>query len=280
MSNLDDVPALSPEAKAFLRSHAQTGEPDAEALERGRSRLHRPVYRTAKIETRARPVRAAPNLKAFAAAAMVALVAGSGVLLLMTDWHPSESPIPPIIRIMAAYDSGNLDEALSVAQHCYEPRCLQLYRDIEHARTLIDHVEMLQDAQLEELLAIDSAIRSVEGGVSAYGPRSRVAPPSRQTGSEARAVELELLIDSARLASRRGHQRGAVSLLNRCLMLDSASLACTRQLASAYASMAQNGDRVALRQAREYYLRYLRIAPSDDPYVPKVRNILESAPPE
>lgn len=47
--NLDDVPELSPEAKAFLQAHAQTGEPSAEALERGRSRLHRPVYRTTKM---------------------------------------------------------------------------------------------------------------------------------------------------------------------------------------------------------------------------------------
>ena len=38
-------------------------------------------------------------------------------------------------------------------------------------------------------------------------------------------------------------------------------------------------DARAFRMARGYSLRYLDIAPADDPYVPKIRAILEASPP-
>ena len=276
MSNLDDVPELSPEAKAFLQQHAQTGEPSAEALARGRSRLQRPVYRVARVENRVRPERSWRALKMIAAAAMVAIAVGAGGMGLMHSRERSKAA--SVAQIGEAYRQNRFEEALSLARRCGEPVCLHLFDDLNRARSLVERFDTLTPGELAELRTLEFSIRSWGDPDHVMNPRFHPRDLS-QTSTGSSPLPPGLLASDAKDAMKSRNYRGAVMLSTRCLTLDPKSLQCTRLLASAYALIsAEDNDVNALRQSRAYYEHYLEIAPADDPYVEKIRNILQSAP--
>lgn len=96
-----------------------------------------------------------------------------------------------------------------------------------------------------------------------------LALPTRR--AVAQVDSTEKLIAEAKSLLEEAALTSALNRLKQCLKIDPSHLGCTRLTASTYAKM---GD---YKTAREYYELYLRVAPLDDPYVVKIRTILDNA---
>ena len=92
------------------------------------------------------------------------------------------------------------------------------------------------------------------------------------------AAQTEKLATEAKAFNKSKTFPPALDRLKQCLRLDPNNLACIRLTASVYASISQNENSPEdLKRARDYYELYLKVAPPDDAYVDRIRNILSGA---
>ncbi len=168
MSDTEEVPELSAEAKAFLGKHQATGEPSAEGLERGQQRI-------ASL-ARGAPLRRRPLLppEVMAAAAVVTLLLGAQGLYLVLRTPPV--PVPQtqpepvaafpsgeaeVNAISAAWSAGDLDTAGRLAsKHCQSAACRPLATELSRALGLAARVEKLAIPELDELASFDAKLSS------------------------------------------------------------------------------------------------------------------------
>ena len=174
MSDTEDVPELSAEAKAFLTRHQATGEPSAEGLERGRQRVVS-LARGAPSSRRRRPL-LPPEVMAAAAVVIVLLGAQGMYLVFRTppvaevkpDSVPSlvEGPVAvmesgelEVKAISAAWTAGDLDSAGRLAsRHCQSGVCRPLATELTRALGLAARVDTLLGPELDELAAFDGRL--------------------------------------------------------------------------------------------------------------------------
>lgn len=93
------------------------------------------------------------------------------------------------------------------------------------------------------------------------------------------AAEAQALLDEATGFSKSKNYESAALRLERCIKVAPMFHPCYRMLGSTYARLAaRDGSQADMEKARKYYERFIEVAPPDDEYVPKVRQILEAAP--
>ena len=104
----EQVPELSAEAKAFLAGHETTGEPTAEALERGRLRMEGAPAQAAAAPMKPPPLQLRTRRTLFppevlAAAAVVVLLLGAQALYLVlrAPIAPAAEPVADVKPIEA-----------------------------------------------------------------------------------------------------------------------------------------------------------------------------------
>ena len=164
MSDTEDVPELSAEAKAFLRKHQATGEPSAEGLERGRQRV---VSLERGTPSRRRPLFPA---EVMAAAAVVTLLLGAQGLYLALRTPPVPEPKPEPVAVLsagevevsaiaAAWTAGDLDTAGRLAsKHCQTAACRPVATELTRALGLAARLDTLMVPELDELASFDAKL--------------------------------------------------------------------------------------------------------------------------
>jgi len=283
MSDLDPVPELEPEAKAFLEKHAATGEPSADQLARTRALMLKPaVVRTTPPPKRQRPSWL-PNEVLAAAAVLVLLLGVQGARWALhdetsaTQVHAVKATVGTAREsfeekaVRDAYRAGELDGATRlVKEHCKAEACKVLATTLAQAVALWDRFDSLSQAERSQLAELDSDLAG--GGESVL--RQRLIAPA----SVAASPEAERLFAEAMTARKEQRFEAAVSALQRCIRVAPAYHPCYRLLGSVYASIALRDNSLADRvRAQQFYERFLELAPPDDEYVPKVRAILDAA---
>jgi tetratricopeptide (TPR) repeat protein len=278
----EEVPELSPEAKAFLSRHAATGEPSADALARGRQRLASPAV--PRVVRAMRYSRLPPEV--MAAAAVVAVLAGAQLLYLAfrTPKIAASSPEvktvdPDLEAIGEAWRAGDFTGASRLAsQDCRSAACAPLASELAVMIGLARNPEALSDDAFEKLSAFDKKLSN--GRDSALGRllenrnrRLALVPPSPAALSEA-----EALFDEAMRERKEKNYERAVLRLEKCIEIAPGHHPCYRLLGSTYAALATRDQSAAdMEKARKYYEKYVAVAPPEDEYTPKVRAILEAA---
>jgi tetratricopeptide (TPR) repeat protein len=286
MSDLDPVPELEPEAKAFLEKHAATGEPSADQLARTKALMLKPsAVRTTPPPKRQRPSWL-PNEVLAAAAVLVLLLGVQGARWALheetavtqgPDVHAVKATVGTAREsfeekaVRDAYRAGELDGATRLAkEHCKAEGCKPLATTLAQAVAMWNRFESLSPVERVQLAELDGDLAG--GGESVL--RKRLIAPV----SVAASPEAERLFAEAATARKEKRFEAAVSALERCIRVAPAYHPCYRLLGSTYAGIAMRDDSVADRdRARAYYERFLELAPPDDEYVPKVRAILEVA---
>lgn len=98
------------------------------------------------------------------------------------------------------------------------------------------------------------------------------APPPTQKNPEA-----EALYKQGNDERKVGNYESALLQLERCVKIAPTYAPCYRALASAYASIGARDQSLNEQQkARKNYERYLELVPPNDPYAPRVREILDA----
>ncbi len=298
MSDPEEVPQLSAEAKAFLDGHAQTGEPSADALERGRLRLV-----SAPLEAAARPAKRRSTLfppEVMAAAAVVTLLLGAQALYLvlrapiaaepvaeMTPVEPKAAENKPaeviepmndgaeLDAVAEAWRTGDFEGAARLAsQACHSAGCAPLDAQLPKMLGLVQSIGALSAAQRDELAAFDEALTgSRDSALRRQLDALRPAPPLSAASKQAKR-----LFEEARTEKEAKHFERAALRLEKCIKLDPSWHPCYRMLGSVYASIAgRDQSALAMEKARRAYENFLEVAPPGDDYVPKVKVILEAA---
>ncbi|MDP2269164.1 MAG: pilus assembly protein N-terminal domain-containing protein [Archangium sp.] len=245
MSDTEEAGELSAEAKAFLAGHETTGEPSAEALERGRVRLEGAPLAVAAALMKPQQPRSRRTLfppEVLAAAAMVSLLLGAQALYLAF-----RAPTAPVAEPVA--------EVTPV-----EPK-----REAEPAEVTNQVLEEKKEAA-EAPVKVDVELNAV-------------AAAWRQGDFEgARRLAGRLYEEGKNERTRKNFEAAALRF-QKCIKADPRYHPCYRQLGSVYASIAmRDQSAVAMEQARRAYEDFLDVAPPDDAYYPKVKAILELAP--
>ncbi|MFZ5441085.1 MAG: FHA domain-containing protein [Myxococcota bacterium] len=107
----------------------------------------------------------------------------------------------------------------------------------------------------------------------------KVAPPPVPK-SDAKLVEAEALYKEANDEKKAKNFERAAIRVEKCMKVAPQYAPCYRLAGVIYASLAQRDGTAADRdKARKYYERFLEVADPDDEFVPKVRALLEQAPP-
>ncbi|MDX2013566.1 MAG: serine/threonine-protein kinase [Myxococcaceae bacterium] len=115
--------------------------------------------------------------------------------------------------------------------------------------------------------------RSSAGGVVIDGTQAPTTERARSPAGTQGPVDQ--LLAEARAANKERRYGVAIQLLNRCLQLDSLNPECNVLLASTYAGRgAQDSSESDNQRARQYYLRFLAVAPADDQRRPRIQAIL------
>ncbi len=103
---------------------------------------------------------------------------------------------------------------------------------------------------------------------------SASAIPPQDAGTPTEAS----LLEEGRRAREDGDHARAAKVLGRCVSLNPKNADCTLALAAAYASLGSETNQEAdSTKALELYQRFLKLAPPDDPRVPRVRALLLGA---
>jgi tetratricopeptide (TPR) repeat protein len=296
----NEVPALDPESKAFLARHQQTGEPSAEALERGLRRLSAPATtgtpKLASVKPLPRARRPILPPEAMAAAAVVVLLLG-GQGLYLAFRHPAvTAPIPPkgvdvnptelgaraadpdVKAVAEAWRAGDFETARHLAaRECNSDACGSLKSELAQMLGLAEHLETLSPDERAQLAAFDKKLS--DGRDSALRRmlenQKRPAPPPDSAEALARAQKL---FEEARESKRLKNSEAAVVQLEECVTIAPSFPPCYRLLGSVYAMIAaQNQSAGDMERARRAYQTFLEVAPEDDEYVPKVTAILAAA---
>lgn len=307
MSETEEVPELSAEAKAFLTGHVTTGEPTAEALERARARLMEAPVEAAAAPMKAPPLylhqrkrRAIVPPEVMAAAAVVVLLLGAQALYLVlrTPIAPAVEPVAEVEvkpaepkkeekkklevaqggdvaelkAVAAVWRSGDYEGARRLASfHCDSPGCAPLAKELSRVLDIIQGSEQLSDEKVEELAAFDE---SLGGSALRRKLEARKLTPS----SPDALVLAERLFEQGREEKKAKNFEAAVMRFEKCLKIAPRYHPCYRMLGSAYAAIAaRDGSALDMEKARKAYERFLDVAPPEDEYYPKVEAILDAA---
>lgn len=276
MSDHDEVPSLTPEAKAFLDQHATTGEPSAEALARVRERVLSPG-RPAPATPAPLPEKRSwwPHEVMAAAAVLLFLVGAQGLYLYFRT--PAQSA--EVKAVVEAYRAGDVEGAHRMAsQSCSDAACKPLASSLSQALGLSKRLESLSPRELGQLAALDAQL--AEGSDTALGLRiaqRRQGLPLQPPPGEVLATAEQLFKEGSEEKRARNFEQ-AVLRLEKCIQIDPGYHACYRLLGSVYASIASRDQSASdMEKARHSYQRFLEVAPPDDEYVPKVQAILDQA---
>lgn len=154
-------------------------------------------------------------------------------------------------------DSGELDKAQTQLQAAASATLL---------RARYDELEARRAKLVKEKIAANTKVEPPKN------PPPVNPPPAKVN------AEVESLLQEGNEFKKKKNLEGAVIRFERCIKLDPKFHACYRQLASTYASIAsRDQSQPDMEKAKKYYERFLEVAPPDDDYVPKVKQILEQA---
>lgn len=303
MSDHDEVPDLSPEAKQFLERHERTGEPTAAGLARGQQRVAALAQGAAPARLRKRRPLVPPEVTA--AAAVVAIVLGVQVLYLALRAEPVEvvsspAPVPAPVpleskvalpqvappadldtkALVGAWRSGDLEGANRLASRdCSSETCRPLASDVLRAVDLARRLDTLTPGELDELGLLDAKL--ADGPSTSLGrlvAKRQIGVGGSRPLSPAARAEAEQLYAEARDEHRAKNYERAAMRVEKCIKIAPSYHPCYRMLGSVYASIAARDQSAAdMEKARRYYERFLEVAPPDDEYVPKVQAILDQA---
>ena len=285
MSEPDEVPELSPEAKSFLAKHEGTGEAPVDGLERGRQRLAAVGRGSTPARRTARRRWLAPEV--MAAAAVVALVLGVQLLYLVfrapaplevkTPEPVTKRGDPEVDAVVAAWRTGNFDGASQlVSTACSSEACRPLAADLNSAVRLARRIDSLSAGELDELGVLDLKLAAGrESLVSKLLMKHGVVDAPLEPAARA---EAERLLAEATDEKRAKNYERALIRLQQCIKTAPAFHPCYRLMGSVYASIA-NRDQSAsdLEKARQSYEKFLELAPADDEYRARVQAILQAA---
>jgi tetratricopeptide (TPR) repeat protein len=106
----------------------------------------------------------------------------------------------------------------------------------------------------------------------------KVDPVKPPVVANAKTQEAEALFKEASDEKKAKNFERAVVRLEKCIKIAPQHHPCYRLLGSVYASIATRDQSAGdMEKARKFYERFLDVAPPDDEYVPKVKQILDAA---
>ena len=283
MSDLDEGGELSPEAKAFLSRHQNTGEPSKAALERVQHKLTAPSAPATQAKVlplrRKRPM-LPPEV--MAAAAVVTLLLGGQLVYLLIRKQPIAAMPAEVATkgsrevqaITAAWNAGDFAQVQRLAsRECASDECRPLATELNKMLERAKRVESLTAEEHEELLQFN--LKLSEGKDTALSQQLNAI-----TGGLPRAEQLvlgEKLFNEAWAEKKAQNFERALVHLQKCVKTAPAYFQCYRLLGSVYASIAMRDQSAPdTDRARQMYETFLEVAPPDDAYVPKVTAILEA----
>lgn len=299
MSETEELPELSAEAKAFLAGHEKTGEPAADALERARLRLggtasEVPAAPLKVLQSRTRRTLFPPEVMAAAAVVTLLLGAQALYLVLRSPIAPAAEPVAEVktpeasaaevkkalgaaprdeAAVAAAWRRGDYEGARRLAsQDCRSAGCAQLDSELAKMVGLAQSVGTISHEELSQLAAFDETLA---GGDSVLRRQleARKVPPITPAAS----LTAERLFEEGKLEKTRKKFDAAALRFEECIEIDPAYHPCYRMLGSVYAHIAsRDSSAIAMDKARGAYQDYLKVAPPDDEYSPKVKAILDS----
>lgn len=109
-------------------------------------------------------------------------------------------------------------------------------------------------------------------------PDKQPPPTNVDKKNDPKVAEAESLYKEASEEKKAKNFERAAIRAEKCIKLVPSYHPCYRMLGSVYASIATRDQSANdMEKAKKYYERFLEVAPPDDEFVPKVRNILEQA---
>lgn len=161
-----------------------------------------------------------------------------------------------------ALDAGDLDKAKTQLDSAMDTRLLRpRYDELEARRS-------------------DEVKRKLEAGKKPDQPKPDQPKPDQPKPDKVpkATAEAQALLDEASMLNKGKSYEASVIRLERCIKIAPMFHPCYRVLGSTYAKIAtRDSSQNDMEKARKYYERYLEVAPPDDEYVPRVRQILEAA---
>jgi tetratricopeptide (TPR) repeat protein len=294
----EEVPELDAEAKSFLARHQQTGEPSPEALARVAQKLTAPApapeVKLASVTRlpQRRPM-FPPEVKAAAAVVIVLLGAQATYLALRQREVVADDPYdapqpkpaqpeakldpktpdPQLSAVVAAWRAGDFDGARRLAsRECSSAACGEVSGELAEMLDLARRVDQLSYQERDRLRSFD---KKLSNGLDSVLQRrlDQLPPPDPETLASAKK-----LFDSANVEKKAKNFERAALGLEKCVKLAPTYYPCWRLMGSVYASIAaRDQSAIAMERARVAYKQFLKVAPPDDEYVPKVAAILEAA---
>lgn len=304
MSETEELPELSAEAKAFLAGHEKTGEPAADALERARLRLggtanEVPAAPLKVLQSRTRRTLFPPEVMAAAAVVTLLLGAQALYLVLRSPIAPAAEPVAEVktpeasaaevkkalgaaprdegadlAAVAAAWRRGDYEGARRLAsQDCRSAGCAQLDSELAKMVGLAQSVGTISHEELSQLAAFDETLAGSDS-VLRLQLEARKVPPVTPAAS----LKAERLFEEGKLEKTRRNFDAAALRFEECIEIDPGYHPCYRMLGTVYASIAtRDSSAIAMDKARGAYQDYLKVAPPDDEYSSKVKAILDSA---
>ncbi|MEW5740556.1 MAG: FHA domain-containing protein [Myxococcota bacterium] len=222
---------------------------------------------------------------AAAKAAIEKKLAEAKVAIATLEWNKAEvllndckldGQVHPEARTLLAQMDGEkgVKVALEAAAAALEAG------DLEKAKTQLDSArdtKLLRERydDLEARRAEAVKLKLAQKTPEKPPDKAPVKPPEPPKGS----AEAQALLDEATALSKGKNYEAAALRLERCIKVAPMFHPCYRVLGSTYARLAaRDSSAQDMDKARKYYERYLEVAPPDDEFVPKVRQILEAAP--
>lgn len=127
------------------------------------------------------------------------------------------------------------------------------------------------EARRKELVELAIAEQKRKAELAKANPPTPPPPPQPSSDDK-----VKTLLEQARAELKGGQFTTAITLLTDCLKLDKQNADCTVLLGSTFAKRgSQDNNAKDNEKAKEYYQRFLQIAPKDDRRRPKVEELLK-----
>lgn len=271
----DELAPPSPEALQFLKDNDEVGTPTPAELRRVRERV------LSATEEKAPPRRAwlPPEVWAVAAVVLVAVVAQL-VYLSLREGEPVATEGGDAFA-EAWLKQSRADGEAALAK-CDTPQCRVRGSKMLAAMTLKERIGTAEENDLKFLETFDEDLsRGARSPIAEEIAKRRRELAERDARPKPAVVnvEAEALFNKGRALSKQQEYDEALEQLETCVSLHSLYPPCWRQLGSVAASLAARDRSVKMQErARQAYTRYLELAPPEDPFVPRIAEILEAAP--
>ena len=109
-------------------------------------------------------------------------------------------------------------------------------------------------------------------------PEPKVETPKPEPVAAKADPEAEALFREASVEAKANNFERAALRLEKCVKIAPTYHPCYRLLGSVFASISSRDQSISDQEkARKYYERYLEVAPADDKYVPRVKQILQAS---